>query len=93
MSCLMAGISKLEFYDGKIFVLDKMHSARLYVFGTQGEYKFDWEKRAGLMNICKLMIFSIDKEKNLIYVLCDKKNSLLILCLDSLLRTNSRFLC
>ena len=73
-SCLIGGISKLEFYDGKIFVLDKMHSARLYVFDTQGEYKFAIGKRgSGPNEYMQINDFSIDKEKNLIYVLCDKK--------------------
>ena len=63
-----------------------MHSARLYVFDTQGEYKFAIGKRgSGPNEYMQINDFSIDKEKNLIYVLCDKKNSLLILCLDSLL--------
>ena len=57
-SCLIGGISKLEFYDGKIFVLDKMHSARLYVFEPRENINLLLEKEgAGLMNICKLMIF------------------------------------
>ena len=73
-SCLIGGISKLEFYGGKIFVLDKMHSARLYVFDTQGEYKFAIGKRgSGPNEYMQINDFSIDKEKNLIYVLCDKK--------------------
>lgn len=73
-SCLIGGVSKLEFYDGKIFVLDKMHSARLFTFDTQGKYKFDIGKRgAGPNEYVQVNDFSIDKEKNIIYMLCDKK--------------------
>lgn len=73
-SCLIGEISKLDFFNEKIFILDKIYSARLFVFNKEGKYLFDIGKRgAGPDEYVQINDFSINKKKNTIYVLCDKK--------------------
>ena len=73
-SCLIGEISKLEFFNENIFVLDKIYSARLFVFSKNGKFLYDIGKRGTAPDeYIQINDFSISRKKNLIYVLCDKK--------------------
>lgn len=73
-SCLIGEISKLEFFNENIFVLDKTYSARLFVFSKNGKFLYDIGKRGTAPDeYIQINDFSISRKKNLIYVLCDKK--------------------
>lgn len=73
-SCLIGEISKLDFFNEKIFVLDKIYSARLFVFSKDGRFLYDIGRRGAAPNeYIQINDFSIDRKKNIIYVLCDKK--------------------
>ena len=73
-SCLIGEINKLEFFNENIFVLDKIYSARLFVFNKEGKYLFDIGRRGAAPDeYVQINDFSIDKKNNIIYVLCDKK--------------------
>lgn len=73
-TCLIGGVSKLKFYNDKILILDKILSARLFVFNKEGKYLFDIGRRGtGPDEYLQINDFSIDKKNSIIYVLCDKK--------------------
>ena len=57
-SCLIGGISKLEFYDGKIlFWIKCIVPVCMYSIPRENINLLLEKEGAGLMNICKLMIF------------------------------------
>lgn len=67
-------INKIEFYDSLIFVLDKKYLSKILVFnGTIGSYICTIGKIGqGPGEYLSLNDFSIDKENNKIYLLCNK---------------------
>lgn len=73
-SSFIGEISKIEYYDSLLLVLDKKHLSKIFVFNnTDGKfYRTIGKIGQGPGEYLSLNDFSIDKENNKVYLLCNK---------------------
>ena len=67
--CLLSGVSKVEFYNDKIFVYDSRYPGHLYCFDSQGKFLFKvGDSGQGPGEYISLLDFEIDIENKCLWL-------------------------